>query len=159
MSEVKKVKILFWSSFACEAVVSATFLWMPFIGENRIGQVTTGIIFWLFLICGYVCMGIANYFRKAYNPKTQWVALNIKRRIGLLHFFSNIPAAIFDMVFIVTLLIAVVTAFTKLKETYLPYLLISLILLSLNAHCMFNGRIYIFVNFKLIEGEENHGKS
>lgn len=157
MSEVKKAKILFWISFVCEAVVSATFLWMPFIGENRIEQVATGAIFWLFLICGYICMGIANYFRKKNNLKTQQGALNIKRRVGLLNSFSNIPAAIFDAVLIAALLIAAIAAFTKLKETYLPYPLLFLILLSINAHCMFNGRVYIFTIFKPKKGDENHG--
>lgn len=157
MSELKKAKILFWISFVCEAVVSATFLWMPFVGENRIRQIIIGAIFWLFLICGYICIGTANHFRKKYNLKTQQGALNIKRRIGLLNFFSNIPAAIFDAVLIAVLLIATIAAFTKLKEIYLPYLLLFLILLSINAHCMFNGRVYIFTKFKLIKGDENHG--
>lgn len=157
MSEIQKVKILFWISFACEAVASATFLWMPFVGETRMGQIITGIIFWIFLICGYVCIGLANHFRKMYNLKTHRRCLHTKRRIGLFEFFSNIPAAISDAALIAALLIAVITAFTKLKETYLPYPLLSLILLSTNAHCMFNGRVYIFTNFKPIKGDENHG--
>ena len=157
MSEIHKAKILFWSSFACEAVVSATFLWMPFVGETRIGQIITGIVFWLFLICGYVCIGLANHFRIKYNLKTHRRWLHAKQKIDLFEFFSNIPAAIFDALLIAALLIAVVAAFTRLKETYLPYPLLSLILLSMNAHCMFNGRVYIFTNFKPIKGDENHG--
>lgn len=157
MSEIHKAKILFWSSFACEAVVSATFLWMPFVGENQIGQMFTGILFWLFLICGYVCIGLANHFRKEYNLKTQKRQLPAKQKIGALAFFSNVPASIFDAMLAAALLFAVITAFTKLKETYLPYPLLSVILLSMNAHCMFNGRVYIFTNFKPIKGDENHG--
>ena len=157
MSEICKAKILFWVSFACEAVVSATFLWMPFVGETQSGQIITGILFWLFLICGYVCIGLANHFRKKYNLKTHRRWLHAQQKIGLFDFFSNIPAAIFDALLIAALLIAVVAAFTKLKETYLPYPLLSLILLSMNAHCMFNGRVYIFTNFKPKKGDENHG--
>ena len=157
MSIIHKAKILFWISFACEAVASATFLWMPFVGETRMGQIITGIIFWIFLICGYVCIGIANHFRKGYNLQPHRNLLHAKQRIGLFKFFSNIPAAIFDTVLVAVLLIAVIAAFTKLKETYLPYPLLSLILLSMNAHCMFNGRVYIFTNSKPIKGDENHG--
>lgn len=157
MSEIHKAKILFWISFACEAVASATFLWMPFVGETRMGQIITGIIFWIFQICGYVCIGIANHFYKVYNQQTHGKWLYAKQRIGLFEFFSNIPAAIFDTVLVAALLIAVIAAFTKLKETYLPYPLLSLILLSMNAHCMFNGRVYIFTNSKPIKGDENHG--
>lgn len=146
MSEIHKAKILFWSSFACEAVVSATFLWMPFVGETRIGQIITGIVFWLFLICGYVCIGLANHFRKKYNLKTHRRCLHAKQKIGLFEFFSNIPASIFDAMLAAALLFAVITAFTKLKETYLPYPLLSAILLSVHAHCMFNGKIYKFTN-------------
>lgn len=157
MSEIHKAKILFWISFACEAVASATFLWMPFVRETRTGQMITGIIFWIFLICGYVCIGLANHFRKMYNLKTHRRCQHTKQRICLFEFFSNIPAAISDAALVAALLIAVITAFTELKETCLPYPLLSLILLSMNAHCMFNGRVYIFTNFKPIKGDENHG--
>lgn len=156
MSEVKKAKKFFWISFACEVIFSATFLWMPFIRENKFGQMITGITFWLFLICGYVFIVIANYFRKSYDLKMKQEGLSTKQRIGLLNFFSNLPAKIFDTVLIVVLLLVFIISFTGLKDTYLPYPLLSLLLLSINAHCMFNGRVYIFINFKIIEGEENH---
>lgn len=153
MSAVHRAKILFWISFFCEAIAATTFLWMPFVGETRIGQIITGIAFWILLICGYVCIGVANHLRKTYNLKTHRKPLHVKQRIGLFEFFSNIAAAIFDAVLAAALLIAVITAFTKLKGTYLPYPLLSLILLSMNAHCMFNGRVYIFTNFKPIKGD------
>lgn len=157
MRAVSKIKLLFWISFICEAIASATILWMPFIRESRIGQILTGAIFWLFLICGYVCIGIANYLRKTSNLKTYKRGSHSKQRIGLFGFFLNTPAAVSDAALIATLIIIVITSFTKLKETYLPYPLLSLLLLSLNAHCMFNGRIYIFTNLKPTKGEENHG--
>ena len=146
MRETHKVKTLFWISFACEAVVSATFLWMPFVGAAKAGQIMTGITFWLFLIWGYVCIGLANHFRKEYDLKTQKRQLPAKQKIGALAFFSNVPASIFDVMLAAALLFAVITAFTKLTETYLPYSLLSAILLSVHAHCMFNGKIYKFTN-------------
>ena len=152
MSTIRKTKILFWISFLCEVISTATFLWMPLVGENKTGQILTGIIFWIFLICGYVCIGIANHLRKMHQKP-----LRAKQRMGLFKFFSNVPAAIFDTVLAAALVLAIITAFTKLKETYLPYPLLFLILLSLNAHCMFNGSVYIFANFKPIKGDENHG--
>lgn len=146
MSEKLKAKILFWISFVCEIIYSATFLWMPFVGNNRILLIITGLAFWIFMICGYVCIGMSSRFRKAYYLKTQPEKLHKNQKTGAFKFLSNIPAVIFDGMLITASLFAIITAFTKLKETYLPYPLLFLILLSLNAHCMFNGITYKFLN-------------
>lgn len=153
MNIVHKIKLLFRVSFICEAIASATILWMPFIRESRIWQIFTGIMFWLFLICGYICIGIANHLRKKSNLKLCRIRSHEKQRIGLLGFFLNTPARISDSVLIVTVIMIVITNFTKLKETYLPYPLLSLLLLLLNAHCMFNGKVYIAINSKKKKGE------
>lgn len=157
MTDICKIRILFWSSFACEAVMSSTFLWMPFVNEKRAGQVITGLIFWVFLICGYVLIGIAGRKRKSYIFRKSKIETDMKQRMGILEFFSNMPAIVSDAILGTALVVALITGVTKLKETYLPYIVIFLILLSLNSHCLFNGRIYKLINTKQIRGEESHG--
>lgn len=157
MNTVYKAKRLFWISFVCEGISASTFLWMPFVESSRTGQIMIGMVFWIFLICGYVCIGIANHVRKASNPIKEEKGAHLKQKAGMLGFFSNIPAAVFDFMLIAACLLAVITGFTKLKETYLPYPLLSFILFSLHAHGMFNGRVYLFTNSKQIKGGENHG--
>lgn len=148
---------LFWLSFACLTITALTFLWMPFIQEKRAGLVITGIVFWGTLIAGCVLIYLANKKRIQAVYKLNIRSKYTSSRIGLFKFFSNIPAIIADSVLVSSLILALIVALSKLKETYMPYFILFLLLFSLSSHCLFNGKIYRFISVKQFRGDEDHG--
>ncbi len=145
MSEQHKIRCFFRASFSCFALTSATFLWMPFAtgatAGNRAGAVITGLIFWLSLISGGVLAGLAGRaYRSLDGPSAK--TAEMQRRIGAVTFLSNTIAVVADVMLGLIVLFGIVTACTRLRETYVPYFLLFSGTAALSAHCFFNGRIY-----------------
>lgn len=156
MSLVRSTARLFWISFTSILVTSLTFLWMPFIQENRFGLVVTGIIFWVTLFLGYILLYIANKKRKCcdseFNKKDDYKI----KTIGLFKFFSNFPAIIADSILLLCIVFCFIMSITNLGKTYLPYFVLFLFVFSLNSHCLFNGKIYKFISKKHFRGDEDY---
>lgn len=157
MKLLKEAIKLFWLSFACFTITALTFLWMPFVQEKRAGLVITGIVFWGTLIAGCVLIYLANKKRIQVIYKLNIRSKYASSRIGLFKFFSNIPAIIADSALVSSLIFALIVALSKLKETYTPYIVLFLLLFSLSSHCLFNGKVYRFINVKQFRGDEDHG--
>lgn len=156
MNSIRITIRLFWLSFISLLITSLTFLWMPFIQENRFGLVVTGIVFWITLIAGYALLYVANKKRKCVVYRSDKQDDHKIKSIGLFKFFSNFPAIISDLTLLSCILLILIISVTKLKETYLPYFIIFLSLFSLNSHCLFNGKIYKFIRKNYFRGDENH---
>ncbi len=157
MRLLKETIKLFWLSFACLTITALTFLWMPFIQGKRAGLVITGIVFWGTLIAGCVLIYLANKKRIQAVYKLNIRFKYASPKIGLFKFFSNIPAIIADSALASSLILALIVALSKLKETYMPYFILFLLLFSLSSHCLFNGKVYRFINVKQFRGDEDHG--
>lgn len=146
MKSLVKIRRCFWSSVVLLLLMSASILFMPLVsdvGETNGGAfVITGVAFWGFAIAGYAMLIVANIECKRFLKNREKLSDKIKQRPGIAVFFANIPAVIADVTAIVSLLVFMIINFTEQKYGYISYLLLFILIFSLNMHCLFNGRIY-----------------
>ncbi|MBQ8000270.1 MAG: hypothetical protein IJ298_03525 [Ruminococcus sp.] len=146
MRFAKRLERLYWLSVVSLTIMSATVLVMPFANsasiENNFFTAVVGLLFWLSGIAGYTSIIMANKERKWFITNQLGGDISMGCRSGITTFFANIPAMIADVAMMTSFLLFVVINFTEYKDLYLSYVLLFLFLLSLNMHCLFNGRIY-----------------
>lgn len=129
---------------------------MPY-NSNKDGvtnmKILTGVMFWLGLIGTVFFASLINYFRskdKLFNK-----AAEKYNKLGLTHFFQNLPAKIFD-----SLLIIAVTGFIlSLVFNFAlsaKFIFISAIIFSFGMHCMLNGINFVYVMNKRIRRVKRH---
>lgn len=155
MRVIRKIKQLFWSSIACFVLMSVTFLIMPIASStatytDRRVLFLVGADFWVSALAGYILVAVANRDRKWFLIHKAGEDVRMDCRCGLLTFFSNTIATIFDSILFTSIGVAIITVFTEWKKGFLPYVLLFLITLSLNLHAMFNGRIYKVTKYKRV---------
>ena len=161
MRVIRRIKRLFWLSVLCFTVMSVTFLIMPVASSittssERQFPFLVGTIFWISAVTGYVLVVTANSKRRWFLIHRTDAKVNMNCHCGFLTFFSNTIATVFDSILITSIVVAVITVFTDWKNTFLPYILLFLITLSLNLHSMFNGRIYKVTKYKRVRrGTDN----
>lgn len=160
MRSIRRIKQLFWSAILFLSIMSATILFMPMIvkaGEqNRMVVVLLGMIFWISSITGYLMVAVADHERKWFINHRVDGNLKMNCRSGISTFFANIPATIFDVMMIASFLLFIIISFTEQKNEYISYVLLFFLVLSLNMHCLFNGRIYKLINLTLVRRERNY---
>lgn len=154
MKTVRRIKILFWFSTVCFILMSATVLVMPFAvnaaGKNEILTIITGIVFWVSGIAAGGLLWLANRKRKWLLRYMSRTDPNRNSRPGIISFFSNIPAAISDVLTVCSLVLLVIHGFADSRNSYLSYILLFAFLLSFQMHCLFNGRIYKATKIKIV---------
>lgn len=111
-------------------------------------------MFWIFAITGYVLLILANRERKRFVLKHKKVLNMQKRRLGIMMFFSNIPAVVSDTAMICVVILLIIVQFTKLKDTYFINVMLFALNFSLHVHCLFNGKIYLMTKIKGKRGEK-----
>lgn len=159
---LQKVKILFWMSSFFLFVHSSTFVFMPIALEKSEQSLThwrlrlTGIVFWISLIVGYVLLYFANKTRKQFVTQKLHGDLSMGCRIGVFNFFSNLPAIIADALAVISIIILIVIFLTGESNGFFTFIMSALLILSLNMHCLFNGRIYKTTNFRRIRREKDY---
>lgn len=119
---------------------------------NIITAVIAGLLFWLFLILGYVLLAMISKHRKQYEKKAVDFQTNRtrgtenKKKPGVICFFSNKYASIADVVMVISIILTLVIVLLIPKTPQmLQLLLISLTVFSIHMHCVLNG-----INFKYI---------
>ena len=160
---VKTIKGLFWLSVGLLLLNAITFLFMPIAteaienGSIRWGLMAVGSIFWVSIVLGYAFLIMANVYRREFVRNRPDGDLTMRCRIGIITFFSTIPGAIGDTLFIAALLALVITYLLGSINSYLTYVLLAVLSFSSNMHCLFNGRIYKTTKYKRIvrRGEDN----
>lgn len=152
MKSVKKITCLFWLAVVFLLLMSVTILFMPMASKagenNRQVLMLTGTAFWGSAIIGYMMLIFANAKRKRFLKNEVGTDSKMNCLPGIITFFANVPATIADVVAILSLILTVVINFTNLRYDYISYVLLFLLILSLNMHCLFNGRIYKTTKFK-----------
>lgn len=144
----KKCKTLFLSSIVCFLLMSSSFLIMP-IGNNlesnvRLFDVFAGCLFWFSLIAGIVLQVIiAVKYRTDANKDS-----TVKKCCGVISFFENKNAAIFDILTIISLIVFVAMIIFTSATSYFCYVLIAIFAFSFSMHCILNGKIYNNLFFK-----------
>lgn len=160
MEKVKKIKRLFWLAIIFIILASSAFLFMPLtIASNENTRITTvaiGSAFWSLSVIGYALLISADIQRKWLIKNRGNGNAKMDCLPGLVTFFSNIPATVFDVIMFTSLIALIIIAFTKWRYDYISYILLFLFYLSLNLHSIFNGRIYKSTKFKRVRRECNY---
>ena len=142
-SEMKRNQFFFLSAVSF-LLMSSTVLFMPSADMQASSVRGAGAAFWWFLIGGFVVSFLSDRAQRAYQKELPEKAEQMDGRVGLLSFFSNIPAGICDAVLLAGILAAVCIGLFRsvLMTTYAAYVLLFFITLSFCMHCLFNGRKY-----------------
>lgn len=117
---------------------------------NKAIAVLTGVLFWGFLIIGYVILGIISGHRKTYERKNRAdlgrkANRDANKRPGIICFFSNQKAIIADIVMIVSFIINLIFMFIPSVNQVVAVIFIAIFAFAVHMHCVLNG-----VNFRYI---------
>ena len=142
MERNHKDMALLGGSVAGFAILSLSFLLMPLDTMT----ILSGALFWAGLLAGAGIQIALSARRKAlfrkYNVNCKTMQ---KPRNGLLSFASNKIALVADIVCAVSI-IATVLSFVLTNGTgYMCYVSLAMLVFSFSAHCIFNGRIYFYI--------------
>lgn len=160
---VSTIKGLFWTSVVFLLLHAATFLFMPMAAELsqnesiHWGLMIVGLVFWISIGLGYALLIMANLYRRDFVCNRLDGDFTMSCRMGIISFFSTIPGAIADGIFIATLIVFLIVFLRGNINGYLTYVLLAVLSFSLNMHGVFNGRIYRSTKYKRIvrRGEDN----
>lgn len=142
----------FWMAVSVTSffLMAASLLLLPLDTDplnDSIGtySLLAGILFWLFLIVGCITQVILSRFRKRW-----WMAHPNRRRSrdkkpGVISFFGNLPAAIADLVFVISLIGLVASLIATNALGRICYVFLSLTIFSFCMHCILNGKIYFTI--------------
>lgn len=119
---------------------------------NAVTAIIAGVLFWLFLILGYLVFSRIAKHRRLYEKKAtssdngRFSRADNKKKPGIICFFSNIFALVADIVLILSFILTlVIIIFIPTTSLVIQIILISLLLFSLHMHCVLNG-----INFRYI---------
>lgn len=154
MKAIKEVKRFFLTSIVFLSVMSLSILFMPMAvnSMNNIWVVLVGLTFYIGAIGGYVSIVIAGVLRKKHLSILKEKRKTNKDKLGLVSFFSNLPALIFDILMLISIIAFCVVCLLGYLDIHIPFIVLSIMVLSINMHCLFNGRIYRSIQIK-VKGE------
>lgn len=158
MTVMRKLRGSFNKCVISFSVFSLTFGLMPlpyYLSDKlrRAGFVINGLLFWAALAAGFIFLiKAAGYARTvcASNPQAKYIRAHPP---GILSFFSNGTAAVFDILLPASI-IAMAVVLIKSGGDILTFALIAVTVFSLIMHSLFNGRIYHLIK-KLKTRREN----
>lgn len=143
-SKDKPLVLIFTLSLLCMLLFAASFLLMPAansisLNEGKNGFLyTVGAIFWFTLVASQILTLIVALLRRKNGEKGR-----TKRLPGLFSFFSNKEAKIADILAAIFIVAFIVCIFAT--DSYLIYVFLFLSVLSVEAHCVLNGKNYIYI--------------
>lgn len=114
--------------------------------KNQLLAFFAGVLFWGGLILAVVFTILIN---KTANQK------NSNNKSGIITFFSNKTAAIFDVTMIISSIIFVTILIVN-SMSNVVIVVFSIFIFSFEMHCVFNGKNYKYIISKL--GEKKDGK-
>ena len=130
--------------------LSISFLLMPFVtqteNETMLLVFLTGILFWIGLIgtiVVYVFIAYSKQKSKEFRKRNSY-----NKRLGIMHFFQNVWASVFDVVMFLSLIGFTITCIW-METTYLPFIFLSVFSFSFGMHCMLNGSNYTYINNRI----------
>lgn len=138
-NENSKGKVFLLLSMISFFIMSATFLVMPLIqtdidSGNNFYNIIIGIVFWITLIFGIISLFLA---RKNING-----IKDEKKGIGLIRFFQNKIATIFDVLLMISIIGLIVMTIATDGTLYICYILFSAVTFSFIMHCILNGKMF-----------------
>lgn len=160
MNHRKKETAYLIASIVGFLIFSISFLLMPVeTGEAEQGPnaitLVSGLMFWIGLIVGIIAQISLSTSRKKWFARNRVrLPLSNQPKLGVISFFKNMTAIVFDVVMILSLIGLVIAVLITNATGYACYIFIALFSFSFSAHCIFNGKNYYF-----IENKENIKKA
>lgn len=152
MKIIDKIKIYFYISVFFMFLMSVSILFMPSAVEQEVQKglylMLIGSTFWISLIIGYVFVILANIKRKKFIMDEYDGNLSMNCHIGIITFFDNLPSSVADVTMIFSFILFIIIDFTSIRYSFVAYVLLAVLVFSLNMHCMLNGRIYKIMKFR-----------
>lgn len=148
--EQKKIDVI-WVivSIGSFALMSASFLLIPLdktVEQYDAMDIIPGVMFWLFLILGITGQILLTIRRKRYMRTDRKKKIQeMKSRIGLLSLFTNIPAIVADVGFVISLIAFVIAIKATDGMGYICYILLAVCVFTICLHCIFNGKSFNYV--------------
>lgn len=146
----RKIILLLRISVFLMSILSASFMFMPLSSSlaekygTRIPLIIVGSTFWCSFIVGYLLFAYVN------------IRMHKKRKDntlpGIIRFFSNKLATIVDILMFMVI-IAFICGLIWMKG-FILYILLSLTVLLIQFHAIFNGKNYEFIQY--IKREKNY---
>lgn len=112
-------------------------------GEANPLMYIIGTAFWLFLFLGLLFMFLLNKIRKKQTSDEK--NKRKKSRCGIVSFFKNKYAVLFDAIFLIDLILIVILTLCRVNNDILILCLAVLLLFSFYMHCVFNGRNFNYI--------------
>lgn len=142
MDQKRKDIVWLWISAICFFMVGASFVLMPLGGAAVYSsfELVAGIMFWLFLFGGIAAQIVLSRHWKKHMAGEE---RSCNKRIGAISFFQNIPAAIADLVCILSGIGLVLMLDLMNTNSFICYVLLGIFTFSLSMHCILNGKIFI----------------
>lgn len=142
----KKSKMLSCSitAFVISAMSVIVIMGAGYIADNQentanIMGTIAGILFWAGLIAGGILYALA--LKKI--PKQIRVIQGI--RPGILHFFSNMQATVADIIMIISIVLTIYFAMNDKSNQAIAAVVLFIMLLSIYAHCLLNGKVFRYI--------------
>ncbi len=148
----KKCSIHIVGSIVGFLILSVSFLLMPVDSNDAQGKIgvislLSGIMFYLGLIIGIVMQISASVSCKKVIKKSGIKEkIEGQPKIGLISFFQNKLAKIFDVLKAISLIGLIVVISFITSTGYICYVLIATLVFSFFMHCIFNGKNYFYVS-------------
>ena len=157
---MEKDSVLFKLVTAALFISSFSFTGVAFSGEkgDTAGNVIfyiSEVLFWLFLVAGYVIFRKISKHRKKYKKSMKYTKGHMREsnRPGAFCFFSNIHAVIADIVMVLSFVITLIFVFIPSLNQNVAVFFVALLIFSVHMHCILNG-----VNFRYIKSLNKQGE-
>lgn len=142
----KENRVIFYISIFLFAIMAFSFTLLAFEkdGGNHTFLISniSGVMFWVGLIIGCTMQIILiKKYRKAISRNKR----HKSEKIGLISFFKNKIAIIFDILFIISIIGFIVEIVFTDMTPYICYITLSLLIFSFIMHCILNGKIFRYI--------------
>lgn len=117
-------------------------------GPNVVTLVA-GVMFWIGLLVGAIAQICLSVSRKNwFNKNRVCLPLSNQPKLGVITFFRNRTAIVFDVLLIIALVGLIVSVILTNATGYACYIFLALTAFSFCSHCIFNGKNYYFIENK-----------
>lgn len=152
-------KNLFYTSVISIGLSALSLSFIPFgsfAGSDfqRIIAYIIGIVFWLGIIVGYCLFIIVARTRKK-SKKQKLLPKTENIRIGVLSFFKTFPGMIADIVCAISVVALIITVVFGNSSTWIVYVLVSVLIFSIQMHGIFNGINFVYIKSYKKEEKKN----
>lgn len=155
---LKKLKIWFVLSLTFMLVQSVCLLVIPVLEIDNELNTVFAVLFWVCLILCIASVMLSSKERQKIEKSKFKVKKLKKNHVGILKFFQNKEAVIFDVLLFASAALIIVLTIMKTEFEWLIAVGLFLWFISFNLHCLFNGKNYIYIKAYEIYKKE-HGKN